>query len=506
LKILLGLVGLPPLSSLIVVAVIAIPMYFDPNDYRDEIAALAKKQTGRDLQIEGDLRVSVFPWLGVESGRVVLGNAAGFGDVPFFQAEEIQARVKLLPLLRREVEMDTVVIDRMHANLMRNKEGVTNWDDLIKARAPAEPADDDVPAIAALALGGLDIRDSRISWQDAETGAEYVIERLNLRTGKLEPGKPIDLELSMGVDISEPKTAGRLALNGTLAYDLERQYYRFTPFEFEADLQGDQFPGGKAKVAMTAAVEADLGANTASLKNLSLKTLGTRVDGDLDITHLDRDLPSVNGALEISGDDLPGLLRAIGQGERADQIKRRESSKFALQATISADAQAGTAKLSPFSGQILGVALQGDLSATGTQTDNPAISGQLKIAGDELSDLLAVAGQPQMADTLKALNADMTLSGTRKSLKLEPIQARATFAGDALPEGPVDVDLVATATADLDKETLVMPSLSVKGMGLDVQGSLNAAGIMTEPQFSGELKMAPFNLRRLMQQTGNEVR
>ncbi|MEX0951690.1 MAG: AsmA family protein, partial [Gammaproteobacteria bacterium] len=173
LKVLIGLFGL--LVVLIIAAAVIVPMYFDPNDYRDEISAMVKKQTGRDLQIEGELQISVFPWLGIQTGRIVLGNAEGFGNEPFAEAEEIQARVKLLPLLRKEIEMDTVVIDRLRANLIRNKDGVTNWDDLVKAQEEevaqtdadieaqkTTSADaDQPPPIAALALGGLDIRDSR---------------------------------------------------------------------------------------------------------------------------------------------------------------------------------------------------------------------------------------------------------------------------------------------------------------------------------------------------------
>jgi AsmA protein len=35
----------------------------NPNDYKDEIAAAVKKQTGRELAIQGDISLSVFPWL-----------------------------------------------------------------------------------------------------------------------------------------------------------------------------------------------------------------------------------------------------------------------------------------------------------------------------------------------------------------------------------------------------------------------------------------------------------
>jgi uncharacterized protein involved in outer membrane biogenesis len=43
----------------------AVVLFFDPDDYRDEIAALVEWQTGRDLTIEGDTAWSLYPWLGL---------------------------------------------------------------------------------------------------------------------------------------------------------------------------------------------------------------------------------------------------------------------------------------------------------------------------------------------------------------------------------------------------------------------------------------------------------
>ncbi|MCK4894600.1 MAG: AsmA family protein, partial [Calditrichia bacterium] len=64
---------------LLIMLVVALTIFIDPNDYKDEIAVLVKEQTGRTLSIEGDLELSFFPWIGVEIGKVQLANAPGFG-------------------------------------------------------------------------------------------------------------------------------------------------------------------------------------------------------------------------------------------------------------------------------------------------------------------------------------------------------------------------------------------------------------------------------------------
>jgi AsmA protein len=77
LKILLSLI------IIIVIILAALPFVIDPNDYRDEIVEAVEKQTGRKLTIDGELKLSVFPWVGIEIGKMALGNAQGFGDNPF---------------------------------------------------------------------------------------------------------------------------------------------------------------------------------------------------------------------------------------------------------------------------------------------------------------------------------------------------------------------------------------------------------------------------------------
>ena len=55
--------------GLFVIAAVAISLLFDPNDYKDTITSEVKARTGRTLTLEGDLGLTFFPWLGVETDR-----------------------------------------------------------------------------------------------------------------------------------------------------------------------------------------------------------------------------------------------------------------------------------------------------------------------------------------------------------------------------------------------------------------------------------------------------
>ena len=410
-KVLFGIIGL--LIVVIVAAAILIPMYVDPNDYKGEITTLVKKQTGRELQIPGDLSISVFPWLGVQTGELVFSNAEGFGDEPMVRAQGVEIRVKLLPLLRQEIQVGTVVIDELQASLGRNKQGVSNWDDLIKAaetapeqQEPAQPAGDQGLALAGLAVGGLDISNSRVIWDDKQAGQRYAIDQLNLETGELVPGQPIDIDLAMNFEASQPELQGDLALAGTVSYDLDKQQYQVTPLDLESSLKGPQLPGGAADISLSAdTIAADLKAHTARVNALSLTALNTAIEGDIQAQNIDRKVPGLKGFVKVSGDSLPALLKAAGQQDLAAQLANKPES-FMLNASFDAAAEAGTAKVSELEASVLGIELSGKLNASQTNTDNPALSGEFDIAGLGLDATTTVKAenvlkQPSYSGSLK---------------------------------------------------------------------------------------------------------
>jgi AsmA protein len=97
LKILAILLG--GLLALLAILAVTLTLVFDPNEYKGEIIKAVKDKTGRELRIEGKLGWSFFPWIGIETGKLELGNAPGFGPEPFARIDAAGAKVELLPLL-----------------------------------------------------------------------------------------------------------------------------------------------------------------------------------------------------------------------------------------------------------------------------------------------------------------------------------------------------------------------------------------------------------------------
>lgn len=180
------------LIVLLVIGAVSFLLLFDPNDYRDDIAAEVKSATGRELIIEGDVEVSIFPWLAIEIGSTRLGNAAGFGDEPFASFERVRLSIRLMPMLiSRKLEVATADVDKLRLNLAVDSNGRSNWQDFIDASeamatAPVPESEDESESDSgALDISGIEIRDAAIRYSDAQAGGSYMLTELNLVTGSL---------------------------------------------------------------------------------------------------------------------------------------------------------------------------------------------------------------------------------------------------------------------------------------------------------------------------------
>lgn len=186
LKILAIIIGV--FVALLVVAAIIFALVFDPNDYKDKISEGVKDATGRDLVIEGDLQLSLFPWLAIEIGRTELGNAPGFDDTPFAAFDSARLSVEVLPvLLRREIVVATAALDGMNINLQVRKDGVGNWEDFGEAgEVDADEAETGEGGdTGTIDVAGIAVTNAALTYADAAAGSQVELQDLNFTTGSI---------------------------------------------------------------------------------------------------------------------------------------------------------------------------------------------------------------------------------------------------------------------------------------------------------------------------------
>lgn len=378
LKILLGLFG--ALLLLVVSAAIALPLLFDPNDYRDEISKQVEDKTGREFTMAGDLKLSVFPWLGVETNQVSLANAKGFGPEPFAEIRQLGVRLRLLPLLDKRIEIGTVVLDGLRLRLEQTANG-NNWADL--AQAENSDNDNNEPEVSdtgdsgfsvnALSVGAIEITDAALRWIDASSGQDLTLQDFNLRTGRVELGKPVNLSGDFDVAVGKPKIVAQVDLLGIVHADLDQQGYKVDGLQIDVLAEGDTLPGGKQKLSLTTSLRADLEAGTFNVANLVAQALGVNIKADLDGSGLDTGKPAYTGSLSVAEFSPKAVFKALDVAPPATRETALDSAKLDARITGTAD----SARLKDITAKLDSSTLQGTASVDGFS--QPAIKFDLAL-------------------------------------------------------------------------------------------------------------------------------
>ena len=200
----------------VLVAIISALMFFDPNEFKTQIATAVKDETGRELVIEGDLSLTLFPWIAVEIGRTELGNADGFSANTFLQFDQAKLSVRLLPLiLSRRLTVGTASLDGLVVNLEVDRNGNTNWDDL--AGSDGEVTESESTAVAGGAVidvANIDINNANVSYMDGQAGSSFALRNLSMQTGRIVAYRPIDLSAEFDFSSSPGELGGHLAIRG----------------------------------------------------------------------------------------------------------------------------------------------------------------------------------------------------------------------------------------------------------------------------------------------------
>ncbi|WP_372522167.1 AsmA family protein [Sulfuricaulis sp.] len=299
LKILAILLG--GLLALLAILAVTLTLVFDPNEYKGKIIEMVKDKTGRELRIDGKLGWSFFPWIGIETGKLELGNAPGFGTDPFAHIDAAGAKVELLPLLRKQVVVDTVFLDGLKLNLARNAAGKTNWDDLVKPPTAEQTAEKPAPGkesgIGGVSINKIDIRKADVTWKDQKNGAHYAVHNLDFKTGKIVASKPVDVQLAFDLESGQPPLRTRVDLKSRMNFDLEAQAL-------------------------------DVDSLTLALGDLTLQT-------NFKATHI-FDAPAVSGTLEISPFNPRSLMDKLGV--KVETAGKTALTKLSLKTKFSATA------------------------------------------------------------------------------------------------------------------------------------------------------------------------
>jgi len=223
-------------------AAFAILSSFDFNTLKPLVAQVVKQETGRDLEIRGaiDFKLGFRPSLVIND--LLFQNAPWASRPEMVKLRRVEAKIMVLPLLKREIHIARLVLLEPDIVLERDKSGKWNFEFESSEGSSQESATPRSFTLPSMAFHQVQVEKGNVSYQEA--GREAVccvsIDRFTARSAGVESplvfsfngsyeGKPLELLGTVGsfpllkepgkgwpVDLVLKASSAQLKVQGTI--------------------------------------------------------------------------------------------------------------------------------------------------------------------------------------------------------------------------------------------------------------------------------------------------
>ncbi len=393
--------------ALLVLIILSLPFLLDLNRYRGQYLPILEQALQRKIDVE-DVRLTLFPKLGLQLRHVVIAEDPAVSSNPFLTVPSMQVSVQWRPLLQRRIQVESVVVENPVVQIIRLENGGLNTATIGKSPASGTPASKKAtlkssvsPLLGVFAVEQISMTGGTLHYEDRthQPPKAYQIENLELITKSVAIGQTAVVRVT------------GMVLPYQMPFDVKG---RFGPLQANLDIPEMSINGHAGKVAVTAQ--------------------GKLVEGRLTV---DVQIP------EASTDDVPielGLRKPVGLIKLQAHLVAPLFRKNSLPAEVTIDPFAVTLHFGNSDIHLSGkgtpsrFSLTGDSSSLSSQDFPIALPVQQPFSLEQLQFAAEIQGARFTLQSLKAKAFDGTLmakgmldgsrfslEGTFKNFLVEPL-------------------------------------------------------------------------------------
>lgn len=499
------LIGLGALIMLLIIGVAVLFIVIDPNDYRDEISAMAYKATGRKIELNGDIGLKVIPRLAFSIKDVSVEQDTSFGEGWLAHVDELGLSMALFPLLGGRIEVQAVNLKGLTLNVIENAQGHYNFevitsagdsqvaqpapadslqnvpaaprpsgsaDEHISVTADAEEARQRMEKLVQSRIDSVEISNCVINYLNQGTKEAAIVRINRLSLGNVGLNRDITCLLDVAAEVGKDTKAG-LILDGQARYELNDRLitFNFKSFAINAEapqLQGKQEVKGNLSGSLDGkaeAVQAKLGLNSSFMNGGADVVLSKEnMQGNVDIksspvTLLNALSPAMKKQLNLPPElmDAKGPLRSLDLKLAFNMTGKTLNVSTAEVRLGGSDLVASIPSVKGVMNDAGGLAsAEGSLSVKGTLRPVLPLAG-INPKGNAFSKLDSSLSFRLAGDNLTLTALKLKIDDTLADLAVNRVDIRLAPAGPLLPINSAKADLTLAA-----KPRQLMDALDIK--------------------------------------------
>ena len=504
--------------TLLIAAAVIVVLVVDPNDYKQQIQDQVKKSTNRDLVITGDLGWSLYPLLGFKSGELTLSNTSEFEEKTLLNVKEASVSISVLPLLSSELEISEVILDGVEFNVITNKNGLTNLDNIQSASEPLtiadEPATEDVSSdpeqapkdvdLSKFILSGINISNAQINIIDHQTNETQQVTLKSMLLNEFALGKKAHFSLTTA--FKNEQVEADVSIESDIFVDTELTAIDLTNLTVKSKVLADALSDSTLNTTFTSGLKYQLESKELAIKGITVNNSfsGSFLDGTVYINSSDINIIDHN---QVSLGKLTLTSSLTGSALQNNKLETN------LETNLAVDIQKKTALIDNFKvkNKVSGDDVQGDINVSfkeltvsdfkqilikqfeiASQLTLPAV-GDDEISSTVNSEVNYDLEQQKLSLTsLQTKINDIKLNGDLSFVQKEIPEIRYNLEGNVwnlnpyLSKAPATTESQNSDSVATENKAEAEPDLSILKK-LDVKGNLTIAGLLYEDITVGKI-------------------
>ncbi|HKN87313.1 MAG TPA: AsmA family protein, partial [Nitrospiraceae bacterium] len=187
-----ALVGFGIVIALLIVAVLLLPFLIDLNDYKDRYQPMIEDALNRKVVLD-EVRLTIIPRIGVRIAGFTVMDDPAFSRTPFASLASLDIGIKLMPLLRGQVEAEEMTLKEPVTTVINNQHGTLNVSTIGQQSTPPPEKPKEAPtapptaggplrALALLSVDRVALEHGRLAYQDQskQQATDYTVQDLNV--------------------------------------------------------------------------------------------------------------------------------------------------------------------------------------------------------------------------------------------------------------------------------------------------------------------------------------
>ncbi|WP_272701349.1 AsmA family protein [Desulfovibrio sp. Fe33] len=254
--------------------------YIDTGEFRDRLKVAVEEALDRPVRFGGDIDLAFWPRLAVTLEDVSVGEAVGFGDGPAARFDDISVSVRIVPLFSHRIEVESLELDGLEANIIRNGDGIFNWQSLT-GREDSSDSGEAVTDEWTFSVHSVKITDAAILFRDELEKTEYRLSGIDINTGTVQFGVDVPFSLNSDFAWDDQGIKAALELKGMVRANSDGSLPVFSRVGVQARVFGDFLPKGDEPGEFIADVDLNLAKRIVEFDNVKASLFGLRAEGNM---------------------------------------------------------------------------------------------------------------------------------------------------------------------------------------------------------------------------------